>query len=49
MLRRTEALAHISWFIAGAMSTLAWHEGLHAGQLSALRRSLGLPFALDVG
>ena len=24
------------------MSTLAWHEGLHAGQLTTVRRSLGL-------
>ncbi len=35
--------------VAGAMSALAWHEGLHAGQLSAIRRSLGLPHALEVG
>ncbi|MCH8005148.1 MAG: DinB family protein [Planctomycetes bacterium] len=33
---------------AGVMGTLAWHEGLHAGQLSAVRRSLGLPYALEV-
>jgi uncharacterized damage-inducible protein DinB len=24
------------------MSTIAWHEGLHAGQMSAIRKSLGL-------
>jgi hypothetical protein len=24
------------------MSTIAWHEGLHAGQMSAVRKSLGL-------
>ena len=24
-------------------TTLTWHEGFHAGQLSAIRRSLGLP------
>ena len=23
------------------MSTLAWHEGLHAGQLTVIRKSLG--------
>ncbi len=45
----TEGMEAFAPNIAGAMSTLAWHEGLHAGQLSALRRSLGLPFALDVG
>ena len=32
---------------AGMMNSLAWHEGLHAGQLSAVRRSLGLPRALE--
>ncbi len=45
----TEGMETFAPNLAGAMSTLAWHEGLHAGQLSALRRSLGLPFALDVG
>ena len=30
---------------AGVMSSVAWHEGFHAGQLSAVRRSLGLPRA----
>jgi hypothetical protein len=24
------------------MNTIAWHEGLHAGQLSVVRKSLGL-------
>ena len=32
---------------AGLMCTLGWHEGLHAGQLSSMRRSLGLPRALE--
>lgn len=27
---------------AGLMSTLAWHEGLHAGQLTVVRKSLGM-------
>ena len=27
---------------AGLMSTLAWHEGLHAGQLTVIRKSLGM-------
>lgn len=27
---------------AALMSTIAWHEGLHAGQLSVCRKSLGL-------
>ncbi len=33
------------WFApdyAGLMLTLAWHEGLHTGQLTIIRRSLGL-------
>jgi uncharacterized damage-inducible protein DinB len=25
------------------MGTIAWHEGLHAGQLGVVRRSLGMP------
>ena len=29
----------------GVAFTIAWHEGFHAGQLSAVRRSLGLPRA----
>jgi len=33
--------------VGGAAYTLAWHEGFHAGQLSAVRRSLGLPFAMS--
>lgn len=28
---------------AAVLPSLAWHEGFHAGQLSAVRRSLGLP------
>ena len=32
---------------AAVMSSIAWHEGFHAGQLSAVRRSLGLPRALE--
>ena len=24
------------------MGTLAWHEGLHAGQLTVIRKSLGI-------
>jgi uncharacterized damage-inducible protein DinB len=28
---------------AGIMFTLAWHEGLHTGQVSSIRRSLGMP------
>ena len=28
---------------AALAGTVAWHEGLHAGQLSVVRRSLGLP------
>ncbi len=32
---------------AALMCSIAWHEGLHAGQLSAVRRSLGLPRALE--
>lgn len=27
----------------GLMFSIAWHEGLHTGQLSAVRRSLGIP------
>lgn len=26
--------------------SIAWHEGFHAGQISVVRRSLGLPFAM---
>ncbi len=44
-----EAMEGFAPNIAGAMSTLGWHEGLHAGQISAVRRSLGLPHALEVG
>ncbi len=32
---------------AALMCSIAWHEGFHAGQLSAVRRSLGLPRALE--
>ena len=32
--------------VGGAAFTLAWHEGFHAGQLSAVRRSLGLPLTM---
>ncbi len=32
--------------VGGAAFSLAWHEGFHAGQLSAVRRSLGLPLAM---
>lgn len=32
--------------VGGLLASIAWHEGLHAGQLSAVRRSLGLPSAL---
>ena len=28
---------------ATLMATIAWHEGLHAGQLGVVRRSLGMP------
>jgi hypothetical protein len=28
---------------AGVFSLVAWHEGLHAGQVSVSRRSLGQP------
>ena len=28
---------------AAVAGSIAWHEGFHAGQLSAIRRSLGLP------
>lgn len=28
--------------VAGLMPSIAWHEGLHTGQVSACRRSLGL-------
>ncbi len=27
----------------GLMNTIAWHEGIHTGQLSAIRRALDLP------
>ena len=27
---------------AALMSSLAWHEGLHTGQLTVVRKSLGL-------
>ena len=30
----------------GVLAALAWHEGLHAGQLSAVRRELGLPSSM---
>jgi uncharacterized damage-inducible protein DinB len=33
---------------AAAMASVAFHEGFHAGQLSAVRRSLGLPNALGM-
>ncbi len=33
---------------AAVMPSVAFHEGFHAGQLSAVRRSLGLPSALEV-
>jgi uncharacterized damage-inducible protein DinB len=33
---------------AAIMSSIAWHEGFHSGQLSAVRRSLGLPHALEM-
>ena len=31
---------------AGLMNSIAWHEGLHTGQLSAIRRALDLPNAV---
>ncbi|MCG8409608.1 MAG: DinB family protein [Phycisphaerales bacterium] len=34
---RNFATSHASW-----ISTLAWHEGMHTGQLAAIRKSLGL-------
>jgi len=37
-----EALADFAPHFAGLASTLAWHEGLHAGQLTVIRRHLGL-------
>ena len=30
---------------AGLMNSIAWHEGIHTGQLSAIRRALDLPNA----
>ena len=33
---------------AGLANSVAWHEGLHAGQLSAIRRDLGLPNAMGM-
>jgi uncharacterized damage-inducible protein DinB len=33
---------------AAVMASAAFHEGFHAGQLSAVRRSLGLPSALEM-
>ena len=32
--------------VGGIMYSVAWHEGFHVGQLSAVRRSLGLERAL---
>ena len=32
--------------VGGVALSLAWHEGFHAGQLSAVRRSLDLPFTM---
>ena len=34
--------------VGGAMLSLAWHEGFHAGQVSAVRRDLGLPNAMGM-
>lgn len=33
---------HFAPHYAGLMPSLAWHEGLHTGQLTVIRRSLGL-------
>jgi uncharacterized damage-inducible protein DinB len=33
---------------ASAMASVAFHEGFHAGQLSAVRRSLGMGSALEI-
>ena len=33
---------------AGLPITIAWHEGFHAGQVSAIRRDLGLPNAMEM-
>ncbi len=41
-----EALEGFAPNVGGAAFTLAWHEGFHAGQLSAVRRSLGLPLTM---
>ena len=41
-----EALKGFAPNVGGAALTLAWHEGFHAGQLSAVRRSLGLPLTM---
>lgn len=37
-----EALSGFAPNTAGLASTLAWHEGLHAGQITVIRRKLGL-------
>jgi uncharacterized damage-inducible protein DinB len=31
--------------VADTISFFAWHEGYHAGQVSVLRKALGLPNA----
>ena len=46
-LGRTSAgvLALFSVLAATIAATLAWHEGIHGGQLIEVRRTLGLPRA----
>lgn len=39
-------LAQFAPSLAAFASTLAWHEGLHAGQISVVRKSLGLAPAI---
>lgn len=38
----TSSLAGFAPTFAALMSSLAWHEGLHSGQISVIRKALGL-------
>lgn len=43
LLKPTEGdMAQFAPDIAGVLFTLAWHEGVHAGQIVAIRKALGL-------
>ena len=43
LLKSTEGdMAQFAADVAGVLFTLAWHEGMHAGQIVAIRKTLGL-------